>query len=455
MGISQPRLTYKLTPHTPPHVELQSTVRTLYIRAAYTGVREGKEEKQRHSPHPLRGGAASGTRESLWKRYKMLTKTMSRRVFPTLLALMVIWAGNVIFFMEKSRGNSARAVNKEDARQLVYPPTRDEPVARHLDFLVEWQFLNFSGLLTDYEVSLVFQNLRSRFSTVAGLRTSMGTSTFSANDSDMARAKCAHFLQILDGVLYEHSGSRRPLNEAVHKNWVPEFIRLLKYGLNLTEATIPNVEFAIETTDIPNSYCKNVPVFSYSRRFTKREDASIFLVPYFNFNNDKLMVEMIDDIAANAEMEVIDKTRTLLWRGSSTGVRGKYSNHEQYKRLTRYKLMELVNFPNGTSRYPDIDAKLTSFYAETPDALRPLLAPFMAPFLSLPEALKCHKFILDVEGNSWSDRFKFLVLGRVVILHQESPHIDFLAPVFEPGKDYLPIQSNLDDLLDVFSFAKA
>lgn len=63
-------------------------------------------------------------------------------------------------------------------------------------------------------------------------------------------------------------------------------------------------------------------------------------------------------------------------------------------------------------------------------------------------------FVSDVDGNSYSSRFPVLLSTGALIFKQESHYTEFLDLFFQPGRHYVRVNKNFDNLVDEVGKAK-
>lgn len=64
------------------------------------------------------------------------------------------------------------------------------------------------------------------------------------------------------------------------------------------------------------------------------------------------------------------------------------------------------------------------------------------------EAFQQYQAILDVDGNSWSSRFARLLCSSSIVLKVEPMHVEYFYAELQPWTHYIPIRSDLLDLLE-------
>ena len=56
--------------------------------------------------------------------------------------------------------------------------------------------------------------------------------------------------------------------------------------------------------------------------------------------------------------------------------------------------------------------------------------------------------MIDVDGNTWSSRFSDLLSTGNAVFKQESEYWDWVFPLAQPYKHYIPIKKDLSNLVD-------
>lgn len=67
------------------------------------------------------------------------------------------------------------------------------------------------------------------------------------------------------------------------------------------------------------------------------------------------------------------------------------------------------------------------------------------PYLSLPDHTK-YKYLLDIEGNSYSARLKFLFFSQRVLFIQDRTWKEYYHYKLKPYEHYIPVKNDLSDL---------
>jgi len=69
-------------------------------------------------------------------------------------------------------------------------------------------------------------------------------------------------------------------------------------------------------------------------------------------------------------------------------------------------------------------------------------------FLSLPELVKSYSMLIDIEGNGYSGRLKYLLWSRRPLLLVDRPHKEFFFEHLKEWEHYIPVKRDLSDLVE-------
>ncbi|KAF5381740.1 hypothetical protein D9615_005399 [Tricholomella constricta] len=178
----------------------------------------------------------------------------------------------------------------------------------------------------------------------------------------------------------------------------------------------------------------------------------------------------------------------LSWRGSNTGMW--HAPTTRWKSAQRARLVDFANGLNGTLKVliPPKDGKRVGQGVEIP---RSKFSPAMTDISFAGEPVGCHKetcpvllldyewkkrqgakergnfkYIIDVDGNAWSSRFKRLITSNSLIFKATvypewlSSNFPFVTPLtsprfldrIEPWVHYVPVQVDYSDVYDALVF---
>ncbi|EIW66773.1 hypothetical protein TREMEDRAFT_70041 [Tremella mesenterica DSM 1558] len=202
-------------------------------------------------------------------------------------------------------------------------------------------------------------------------------------------------------------------------------------------------------------------------------DSSFQVTPMEGYQN--LTQESLDELPSWEE-----KTdNRLFWRGSSTGG---YNVHRDWKESHRFRLHLMVNGPKGGDAWwanqardvimPDgqggyktvrrwdrtlskayvdvkVSGKLIACPQEHPDLCETIKNTIEFGQQVWPHQAVAFKYLLDVDGNGWSQRFhRLLGSGSPVIKFTMFPEWHQVVPWYH----YIPLKPDYSDLYDIMAF---
>lgn len=185
----------------------------------------------------------------------------------------------------------------------------------------------------------------------------------------------------------------------------------------------------VSTSDHPQKKTfNNCIVFS-----SNSEDSNYtYTYPDWTFNHWK-EVFVYDYEIATAELgklgDTRPKTNLLGWRGART--------NPVRDNLHRFTNPELF------------DIKFVE-WAEHPDGSRSC-----SNYVSLPDHVKKWRYLIDVQGKTYSGRTKFLFFTKRVLFFADSPYKEWYFERLVPWEHYVPVRSDLMDLEDNLNYVKS
>lgn len=69
-------------------------------------------------------------------------------------------------------------------------------------------------------------------------------------------------------------------------------------------------------------------------------------------------------------------------------------------------------------------------------------------YLSLPDLVKKYKFLIDIEGNGYSGRLKYLLWSKRPLLLVDRPHKEWFFKHLKEWKHYIPVKRDMSDLIE-------
>ncbi|THU83175.1 hypothetical protein K435DRAFT_871552 [Dendrothele bispora CBS 962.96] len=90
-----------------------------------------------------------------------------------------------------------------------------------------------------------------------------------------------------------------------------------------------------------------------------------------------------------------------------------------------------------------------SCHPSTCPLLQAQYGPFLPPLTALPQTQ--YKYLLDIDGNAWSSRFKRLMSGNSVVF-KSTVYGEWWTERVQPWVHFVPVQVDLSDLWDCYLF---
>ena len=142
-----------------------------------------------------------------------------------------------------------------------------------------------------------------------------------------------------------------------------------------------------------------------------------------------------------------DKHPVLIWRGSTTGMSN--TIEEEWRRSHRIRLVEY----SRSIRRDDIDLKLTGIAQASDDASAAIQHDFPLVERLPQDAFWRNKYLMDVDGNTFSQRFFVFLFHNSLIFHA-GLFVDWFSERLKPNVHYIPISLTYKDLADKVSWAR-
>lgn len=209
--------------------------------------------------------------------------------------------------------------------------------------------------------------------------------------------------------------------------------------LSLTrKVKLPDVEFFVNLGDWPlekkKSGAQLHPIFSWCGS----TDSKDIVMPTYDLTESvlesmgRVSLDMMS-VQANTGPPWESKNSTAMWRG----------------RDSRKERLELVKL---SRKHPELlDAAFTNFFFFKHD--ESLYGPIVK-HVSFFDFFK-HKYQINVDGTVAAYRLPYLLAGDSVVLKQASIYYEHFYGELRPWHHYIPLQSDLSDLLDKLQWAKA
>ncbi|KAF7289046.1 CAP10 domain-containing protein [Mycena chlorophos] len=149
-----------------------------------------------------------------------------------------------------------------------------------------------------------------------------------------------------------------------------------------------------------------------------------------------------------------DKKDVLYWRGKSNGGHIRNQNHKSFP---RFRLIDLARQPEVRAK-GILDVKITEWHewhcTDNCDATA-IIAEYNISRTKEPaeDAYK-YKYLLDVDGNSFSGRYLGLLRSGGLVF-KSTAFAEFFSPWLVPYEHYIPVQLDLSDLVEKVEWARA
>ncbi|XP_053987875.1 protein O-glucosyltransferase 2-like isoform X1 [Hylaeus volcanicus] len=198
---------------------------------------------------------------------------------------------------------------------------------------------------------------------------------------------------------------------------------------------LPDIEFFVNLGDWPlvPKDGKNYPIFSWCGSF----DTKDIVMPTYDITESSLeamgrvMLDMLS-VQGNTDTPWEKKTEKLFWRG----------------RDSRRERLDLIDISRD---HPDLfNVSITNFFffKDEMDKYGPGQS-----HISLFHFFK-YKYQLNIDGSVAAYRFPYLLAGDSLVLKQNSKYYEFFYNDLKPGEHYMPVNSDLSDLVEKIIWAK-
>ncbi|KAG8879659.1 Glycosyltransferase Family 90 domain containing protein [Tulasnella sp. 332] len=164
----------------------------------------------------------------------------------------------------------------------------------------------------------------------------------------------------------------------------------------------------------------------------------------------------------------------LVWRGSNTGVL--FDENNRWELSQRVRLTEVTNRREGDMQVIHSPARVDqapgpATFVNLEAANKALMdTGFVGRPIQCPEAM-CeilkdelvfkpgqnqrqmneHKYVMDIDGNGWSSRFKRLITNKSLIL-KATIFPEWYTDRIQPWVHYAPVKNDLTDVYDIMTF---
>ncbi|XP_012231666.1 protein O-glucosyltransferase 2-like isoform X2 [Linepithema humile] len=201
------------------------------------------------------------------------------------------------------------------------------------------------------------------------------------------------------------------------------------------KVTLPDIELFVNLGDwplVPNTG-PLYPIFSWCGS----EDTKDIVMPTYDLTESSLEAMgrvMLDTLSVqgNTGPTWFDKTEQLFWRGRDS-------------RRERLDLIEI------SKKHPELfNVSITNFFFFRDEIDKYGPAQDHVSFFNFFK----YKYQLNIDGTVAAYRFPYLLTGDSLVFKQESKYYEFFYKDLVPGLHYVPVKSDLSDLVDKIKWAK-
>ncbi|KZC09703.1 KDEL motif-containing protein 1 [Dufourea novaeangliae] len=201
------------------------------------------------------------------------------------------------------------------------------------------------------------------------------------------------------------------------------------------KVVLPDIEFFVNLGDWPlvPKTGKNYPIFSWCGS----SDTKDIVMPTYDITESSLeamgrvMLDLLS-VQGNTDTPWKRKVEKVFWRGRDS-------------RLERLHLIDI------SRKHPELfNVSITNFFffKDKIDKYGPGQSP-----VSFFHFFK-YKYQLNIDGTVAAYRAPYLLAGDSLVLKQKSVYYEFFYNDLVPGKHYVPIKSDLSDLVEKVMWAK-
>ena len=206
-----------------------------------------------------------------------------------------------------------------------------------------------------------------------------------------------------------------------------------------------NIKFAVQLHDDE----PDVPAFIMDAPSSSKR-STLTLIPDFYCLGSQGYANLRKDFEKLPKWS--ERIPMSIWRGSITG--GGMLTKEKIKTLLRYKLCAeaLENVGKLDAKFNEVVQ--TKSDIDKKDILNMLLKNDMIARRMEPKNMALHQWILNIDGNvnSWGLLWK--LLSGSCVIHAESRRQQWFYDRLIPWKNYIPLNSNLDNLIEVIDWCR-
>jgi hypothetical protein len=205
-------------------------------------------------------------------------------------------------------------------------------------------------------------------------------------------------------------------------------------------STRPNFECVLSCEDWPRKF-SNKPAFMYCTHWDREISNEDTLFPDYCFDSPTLNGRYGFPGEGNETYEdIVKKIKQAGQNPPTTNKIGWAGNiKDQWHRRELQKLYSL---------HPEIEIIDVSWHNRNSAN-----AKWPVNFITYEDQIKKWRYLIDVQGNTWSDRVKFFYFSNRLVFRINRPHNEFYDKKLIPWEHYVPVD-NAEDLLSKIELVK-
>ena len=147
-----------------------------------------------------------------------------------------------------------------------------------------------------------------------------------------------------------------------------------------------------------------------------------------------------------------EKRSQIFWRGSSTGTNYQTSDLKMENMLRSHRIRTVYEFQKKTE---DFDIGLTAFIQCQPDSVCKEMEAIVGTKDGVPQNDQMNfKYLLDMDGNSFSQRFVWMLRHSQSLILKMALFDDWATLVTKPFEHYVPVKFDLSDMESTLQWAR-
>lgn len=248
-------------------------------------------------------------------------------------------------------------------------------------------------------------------------------------------------LKSINGELWSVTGTENGQSSVARQS---STLRLFQEAYKTSKR--PNFECVLSCEDVPRKFL-NKPAFMYCTHWDATISNSNTLFPDYCFDSPTLKGRY------GFPGEGDDSYEAIVQSIKQAGQTEPSTNKVGWAGLIKdnWRRVEMFNLYNS---HPDIDIVDVSWYKNSPWFDQNATGATWPPnYISYADQIKKWKYLLDIQGNTWSDRVKFFYFSNRLIFRINRCHDEFYDKFLTPWEHYVPVD-NIQDLASKIELVK-